>query len=238
MPPTLKEKILDVLFPPRCSSCFREGVFLCEECFRAIPVLPSVQCPICERRIPEGEVCVRCRGLSGMHRFVAASSYDHPIVSQAIHDMKYRFVRDLAFPLGVLLSDAIWRYWKKSMPADCAILALPLAKQRLRWRGFNQSILLAEYIAKKFGCPLLASEGPAAVLKRRKHSKPQILLARAEREKNVQGVFVVRHPEILKRKVILLVDDVMTSGATLFEAAKTLRRAGVKEVWGAVVARG
>jgi len=112
------------------------------------------------------------------------------------------------------------------------IMPVPLHKKRLRWRGFNQSELLAKGIKKYFNLDLRLDE-----LIRTKHKKPQTKLSGRKRKENVKGCFFWKG-DWLDGKNIILVDDVITTGSTLNECAKVLKENGAGEVWGLVVARG
>ncbi len=121
---------------------------------------------------------------------------------------------------------------------DC-IIPVPLHPRRLRWRGFNQSLLLAEHIAEEL-TPLLKIE-VLDILSRARFNQPQMKIKNyQERLQNVKDIFTFRpdtDPSLIKNKSILLVDDIATTGATLEECAKVLKSAGAKKVFAAVVAR-
>lgn len=119
-------------------------------------------------------------------------------------------------------------------PSSSLFTAVPLAPQRLKQRGFNQALLLAEALGK-----LLSISVDANTLVRTRETKPQVECETPkERQENIAGAFAVRENTNLKGKTILLVDDVYTSGATMNECARVLRRAGAHTVWGVAVARG
>lgn len=105
------------------------------------------------------------------------------------------------------------------------IIPVPLHIRRLRWRGFNQSLLLAQAIGQK---EKIAVE--PFLLERTRSTAPQIQLSEKERKSNVQGAFTVSDPERLQGTCVLLVDDVYTSGATVNECARVLRRSGATDV--------
>jgi ComF family protein len=106
------------------------------------------------------------------------------------------------------------------------IVPVPLHKRRLRWRGFNQSLLLAKGISSATGI-----EVDYFTLKRIRHTKPQTRLPLSQRSENVKGAFQVIRPNFVKDRAILLVDDVFTSGATLMECARTLKANGARAVY-------
>jgi len=115
---------------------------------------------------------------------------------------------------------------------DNLVVPVPLSGKRLCWRGFNQAELLARKIAENYGLGLDANN-----LIRIKHKKPQAKLDEVHRQENIKGCFVWRGNN-LNKKNIILIDDVVTTGATLNECAKILKASGAGEVWGLVVAKG
>ena len=113
-----------------------------------------------------------------------------------------------------------------------AIIAVPLHPQRLREREFNQSLLLARYLGRYWNLPVLTG-----ILRRTKLTQPQISLKRRERLKNLRRCFTVATPSAIEGKTLLVVDDVFTTGTTVNECAKTLRKAGAQAVYVQTLAR-
>lgn len=151
------------------------------------------------------------------------------IIKAAVKALKYQFLRNIETELGELidqgLDDEELKGFLKLKPG---VQAMPLFWQRRNWRGFNQAELIAKIVAKKFNLTL------TDCLERIRSTKPQADLKRGERLKNVRGIFRIKQkPE----KAVLVVDDVWTTGATMREAIKTLKKAGVKQVWGLTLAR-
>jgi len=184
---------------------------------------------MCGRPSMYGVVHARCRRSWGMDGVVGVLEYKG-LAKNVIGKIKYRGVRDMYATLvealvslgefSVLANDEWW------------VVAVPLHKRRLRWRGFNQAELLAERLAGYFGW-----EYGKGWLVRTKYTKPQVNLVRKERLVNVKGAFDLSgEAGRLKGKNVLLVDDVWTTGATMRECGKVLKRAGAKKVWGLVVA--
>jgi ComF family protein len=124
-----------------------------------------------------------------------------------------------------------WRTRPELAPAE-VILPVPLHFLRRQWRGYNQSALLATFFGKSVGLPVV--EG---VLSRRRWGRSQTRLSREERKKNVEKAFVVRRPEGVKGRRVLLIDDVCTTGATLDACAQVVRAAGARWVAAFTVAR-
>jgi ComF family protein len=144
--------------------------------------------------------------------------------------LKYSEKTHLARPLGLLLS-SFAKAWLQGQ-GSLLVMPVPLHPKRLRERGFNQSLLLAGEVASALGADLDFSS-----LKRIKYTQPQTGLGSDERKKNVRGAFGVSDRQAVRRRAVLLVDDVATTGSTLNECARTLKRAGAGEVLCLVLAR-
>jgi competence protein ComFC len=127
------------------------------------------------------------------------------------------------------LSLALVQCLGQQLPLNCGeydlVIPVPLHRRRLRWRGFNQAALLASAITKQTGCEL-----DLVTLARVRDTPPQTRQQGAQRRQNVRGAFAVRRPDRIVNRSLLLVDDVMTTGATLDECAHTLLRAGARKV--------
>lgn len=227
--------ILDILFPIRCISCKKEGAWLCEICQTNIKTRDEHFCPICEKMItPDGRTCLACKKKNTLDGLIVASSYAQFSIANAVHLFKYRFVDDLHVPLGNLLANVLR---KTEIPLPNMIISVPLHKRRLRWRGFNQSTLLAKHLASH-----LLSQNTISfdenVLIRNRYTSPQMEINNYDsRKTNIAGAFSLSPRADIKHKTILLVDDIATTGSTLFECARILKNAGAKEVFAIVIAR-
>ncbi len=231
--------ILDTLFPKNCLGCGKEGNWLCPSCFSETQLLDFQLCPYCEKNITRGGVpCPECKNLKkiSLDCLIVAVPYDNPAVKKLVHYLKYRFVSDASVPLSELMVRSLVRN-------DCLIpdlvIPVPLHKRRLRWRGFNQSQVLAENISESLA-PHLKIE-VIDILRRKKYNKSQMEINNyGKRLENVRGIFSFNDQfknNYLEKKVVLLVDDIATTGATLEECAKILKENGAKKVFAAVVAR-
>ena len=198
-------KILAVLFPQKCLGCKKENEILCPACLEKInrPDTPY---------------------LNGVH---IAANYQDTVVKKALWLLKYHGVKQLAKPLAELIRE---RIWKKLETENWLVVPVPLSKNKLRHRGYNQ----AEMIAGE-----LSGNVRADILFKKFHTKSQVEVKnKEERLANIIGSFEVRNPETIRGKKIILIDDVLTTGATMREAKKVLKQAGAKKVVGVVVARG
>ena len=156
------------------------------------------------------------------------------VVRKGIHAFKYRFASDLADEFVSQTDNQILSGFKEPL-----LIPIPLHKKREKWRGFNQSSLIANKLAKKFG--IICAEN---ILIRTENTTPQAQLGKEERLQNIRGKFAV-NDEVLRiilcevegsQPTFVLVDDVWTTGSTMQEAAKVLKKAGVQEVWGFTLA--
>jgi len=229
--------ILDTLFPISCVSCDYDGIWLCEKCFQKIKLLSFQLCPRCEKIItPNGQLCSLCKKqLFFLDALIVATRYKEGSVSKLVHLFKYNFIEDLQNPLGKLLTQA---FSASELVVPNFIVPVPLHKRRLRQRGFNQSKLLADYIGQNLtpGYTIPVNEN---FLRRTRYTPSQMNIKNYFRRKeNMRNVFSAEGgPSCLKNKNVLLVDDVATTGATLFECARILKQNGAKKVFGVVVAR-
>lgn len=157
------------------------------------------------------------------------SDPSHPL-RQVIHRFKYGRQAFLGKPLGRLMARAC-PPWGRGSGTDL-IIPVPLHPRRLRWRGFNQSVLLGREVARAWGIPI-----DPFVLTRNTETAPQSTLSLKERAPNVRGAFAIAPGRAVVRMHILLVDDIYTSGATLHECTRVLLRAGAREVRALTLAR-
>lgn len=231
-----KKFVLDLLFPLSCAGCGREGAYLCDPCAIAIPMYASA-CFVCKKLvpahgdIPAGRTCTPCRKKSPIYASFAPFSYDTAAIKTLIHDLKYRRMRGNAEILGALLYRAI-AYHGILLSRDSLIIPIPLYKSRVRTRGFNQSLLIADILGAKLGIGVRAD-----LLKKIKNTRAQMKLPREERLKNVAGAFAMSNIAAIRNRTIILLDDVKTTGATLESAARVLRSAGAKRIWALTIAR-
>jgi len=209
--------------------------FICANCSGTYMAVESPICSTCgavfESREGDDRDCGEC--LNAPKRFKIARSagvYDKVLMA-AIHCLKYKEKIQLARPLGVLLFMAFRRYWNKENVN--LIVPVPLHKRKFRSRGFNTSFLFVRewaFITKALNGSLSVVPVAEDMLIRKRWTEPQTGLGRKERLQNIKNAFDVRDSSKIKRKKILLVDDVYTTGATVNECAKVLMRAGAASV--------
>lgn len=236
-PSRLYELALDAVFPPRCTLCRRFGARLwCDACAQTFSPITSPMCLCCgtpfDSNTRSANLCADCRS----NRYHGAPPFDalrscarfEGALREAIHRFKYQGQSGRAAPLAELLFD-YWQADDKLAAHEFALLCpVPLHPLRQWRRGYNQSALLAAKLSAQSGVP------HAALLRRVRSTPPQIGLKEKERLANVKGAFAVDIKTLEKlnpsRGPVLLIDDVCTTGATLAECARVLKKAGVKEV--------
>ena len=230
----------ELLFPRACVGCNRDGSFLCDACRNALPRKERHDCPFCRRvDTPYGVTCLSCAKRHALDGIFAAMPFQgNPTVEDAIHVLKYEFVTELAYPLGILLVDSVSA---TDLPIPDALIPVPLHPWRFRFRGFNQASLIAGILASELtpGLPIPLRED---ILRRTRFTLSQARSKSAkERRENLSGAFALYEGkdlrEEIKGKTFWLIDDVATTGTTLEECARILKKHGAKKVFGIVLAR-
>lgn len=228
-------KILELVFPSKCLSCDAlteksAGDFssCCLECFGRIRLNRTFFCGLCRARLPEGKrICHQ--GFP----FVlgAAGEYADETLRALILGFKFKRVKEASEPLSRLVAsylELLPKPWR-----EFTFVPIPLNRQREKERGFNQSEIMARTIAKSLGCGVEAGN-----LIRVKNTKPQSETGSyRERSQNIEAAFkLLKSREIRGRKIVVL-DDVITSGATLTEAVRLLKTSHPKEILAITVAK-
>ena len=239
------EWFVDWLFPPRCRACGgrihgRDAETFCVSCWSEIRLVSHPLCRHCGRPFPDASgddhLCGGC--LARPPRFALARSWacyprddssEHPL-RHVVQKFKYGRKVSLGKPLGRLMARGCEEFLSQ-VDIDL-IIPVPLHPKRLRWRGFNQAVLLARPVSRLTQVPL-----DPFVLYRSRETPPQTQLAEDERRANVRGAFRLHPEKPIEDKSLLLVDDVYTSGATVNECARVLAQGGAKQVYVLTFAR-
>ncbi len=239
-----------VLFPSDCRICGTPLVKIsrlpvCQECLDAMLPIAGGVCAICGERLfssyavadSDGQPrCGLCRRIEpAFARAAAYGSYESGL-RELIHLLKYGGMRPAANVLGRMLAEAIASLDPDLPPDSVAVVPVPLHCTKLRQRGFNQAELIARAALK------IRPQGDrlrlcAGALERKCETASQIGLTSHQRRENLRGAFEVAQPDSVRGREVLVVDDVFTTGATVSECARVLRRAGAAKVWVATVAR-
>lgn len=233
------ERILDLLWPRRCGVCERPvdrpGRHLCSDCLNRIPFIPTDGCcRVCGRAVegqPHEYLCDDCKGANAPFFDRAASAVRFEAEARDLL-LGYKFNRRLWYRdefTDWLEGAARARF---DVTAVDLVLPMPITLFHRLDRGYNQSAYLASLLAKRFDRPYAAN-----VLVRTGHPKRQSELDEDARRENAKNTFAVRHPEKVRGRTVLVVDDIMTTGATLSECARELKSAGAWRIWCLTVAR-
>ncbi len=237
--------LADIIYPPRCTICSRflwkgplvketGSLSFCPACMADFRTIASPLCPICGQPFPsevkEDHICEDCLRKRPFYEAAWAPYRYEGAILKAIHRLKYGSKGFLADALGPLLARFTEKRFDRSGPV--LIMPVPLHPKRIRERGFNQSLLLARHVARRLQLDL-----DFLSLRRVRYTPPQTGLAKKERQKNVRKAFQLKHQEAVKGKTILLVDDVVTTGNTLNECARVLKKGGAVKVFGVSLAR-
>ncbi|MBW1784217.1 MAG: ComF family protein [Deltaproteobacteria bacterium] len=241
----LLKQLADILYPPRCAVCsaflwkgplVKEtgSPWFCAACIADFRSIASPVCPVCGQPFPsevkEDHLCEDCLRKSPFYEAAWAPYRYEGAILEAIHRLKYGSKGFLADAIGPLL--ARFTGERFDMSGSVLIMPVPLHPRRIRERGFNQSLLLARHVARRLQLDL-----DFLSLRRVRYTLPQTRLAKKERQQNVRGAFQLKNLGSVRGKTILLVDDVVTTGNTLNECARILKKGGAVKVFGVSLAR-
>ncbi len=229
--------LLNFVYPPRCAACGRRfgleaGYRVCARCLARTELLHEPLCVVCGGPLDPGAagetLCARCTEAKpafararSIARYRSSAEDDRRSLPALIRRHKYGLDQSLDKALAEVLGPVL-----PYSAADLdVVVPVPLHRRRLWWRGFNQAALLASSVALMLGRPLVIG-----VLVRSKATAPQTSKDHDQRRRNVSRAFAVRRPDRIKEQRVLVVDDVMTTGATVDECARVLLRAGARRV--------
>lgn len=237
-------QVLDLFFPQKCASCAKPGEPLCAACQRVL-FKPGGQCLICGFRNGTGKICSPCTWKSGfqveaelpqnLKQVLWAGRYDGAL-KDAVWELKYKRRKTLAGPLAEMLFQKFSEIFPDFRNEEFFVIPIPLHKNKLRQRGFNQAELLAREFSRLSKIQLLAN----LLLKVKETSAQVDVQNREARIKNLEGAFSATENALIftKYKTIILIDDISTTGATLLHASRALASAGAQKIIGLVVAHG
>ena len=233
----IKTQVLDLLFPIRCLACGAENPkFICANCSETLEILPAQFCIACHKMSIGGLTHPRCQTAFGADGLISIYDYHDKKIANLLIKGKYFFLPQIYEELGILIAEKIKAEFPhllnlKSEISNLQLCPIPLHWMRQNWRGFNQANILCNKLGAELNLEL------NDVLVRKKFTKTQKDLKKAERVKNVEQAFGLKPGVEVRGKNFILVDDVTTTGLTLQEAAKVLKRNGAKSVWCLTVAR-
>lgn len=236
----LMEDIWAILYPPdnRCIFCCSADQKLiypyqiCQRCWGSLPFIRPPQCDICGKPLQDEKQLI-CRDCVEHGRFFtkARAVFEYmPSVHEVIYRYKYKGQQELSRSLGLLMA---YVFESIHWPAMDAIIPVPLHPAKLKQRGYNQSALLARQMGGSLGLPVLDN-----ALRRCRDTKAQVTLDRQQRYANMVGAFIAEAPSLIEGKMLLLIDDILTTGATADACAKALMDAGAGAVYVFTLATG
>lgn len=231
----VKTFVLDTIFPIRCLVCEKEGSFICTDCLALLARLDYQHCIICQKPSISGFTHPGCLTPHTADGLISVLNYRDENVAEIVIKGKYHFLPGTFEVLGNLLAKKIEADYSFLFNHDNnqkpILIPLPLHPRRKRWRGFNQAEILCHTLSKELNLGMLDA------LTRNKVTKTQKDLKKDQRIKNVANAFSLKKDADVHNQNLILVDDVTTTGSTLLEAAKVLKRNGAKSVWCLTIAR-
>lgn len=226
--------LLDILFPKYCLSCGAVKKYICQVCSEKLEYIEKNSCLKCNRIHNHGLFHENCKEKLGLDGYLSILYYN-PTAKSIIKNIKYRLVKDACreffslFPIEILQK---YSEFKKEFP-NCVIEPVPLHRSRQAMRGFNQAYVIAEFFQELLQFPI------SSTLKRVKKTMPQAQTNnKIERMRNMKNSFIVKKGEDVRGKDIILIDDVITTGNTIKEATKVLKKAGARYVFAFSIAHG
>jgi competence protein ComFC len=225
--------LLDFLFPKYCVNCRKVGDYVCANCFTFISFDFAMICLVCNKNSIDGLTHPGCKSKYSIDGAFSAISYKG-VVKKLIYNFKYKpYLSDLKNSLVELFYESIIQQeiFQKAYKFLPILVSIPLYPSRLRKRGYNHAKLLADGLSKKLGLKQVE------ILVRARETKSQFGLNLKERKENLRDAFALDSKSKVKNANIFLVDDILTTGSTMFEAARILKKNGAKKVWGLTLAR-
>lgn len=234
----MTNRFLDAVFPPNCAVCGRDGVWFCEECLSLVELVKRDPCSRCGSLKLEHD-CAHAGVIHELLQGLAAVGYYHdPRLRKLLHALKYQYATCLLPSVGDLLrryKNMRSQSWPWAGESALALQAVVGAPKRIRTRGFDQAEQIRDLVKRELipWAEIISLLGRSFSVEAQADLEPGPL-----RQANVCGVFKCVAPSSDVPEVVVLVDDVFTTGSTMFEAARVLRSAGVKRVYGLVLAIG
>lgn len=218
--------LLDLVFPKTCLGCGKAGKYICQECISSTSFAQPV-CPYCKHSSIDGSTHSLCQREFGLDGLSTIWMYEG-VLRKAILALKYKYATEIGKEISEYASSSLT---VKSLPRVYNLTPIPIYWHKQNTRGFNQSIEVGGNIAENLRLNFIPD-----LLIKTVSTKPQAGLSGRERITNINKTFILNSKHKAPDSVLIF-DDVFTTGSTLFEAAKVLKRGGVKKVWGLTIAR-
>jgi len=227
-----KEVLINLFFPKFCFGCFKEGEYLCSDCLKKISK-EELSCPICRRVNFKGIFCPSHQRYSKLEGLLFYSNFSE-LPQKLVYGLKYEGLKDIGKLMANLMSERLKEHFLFQDKDRIILCPLPLYWLKKLKRGFNQAEVLTRNIGQNLNLEILN------LLLRIKNTQSQTQLEKIERQKNVANAFFLSqkiNPDQIRDKIIILIDDVYTTGYTLNAAAKELKKLKPKSIWGLVFAK-
>ena len=224
---SLAWKFVDFIYPPQCIQCRKIGYRICPTCWQQRIYFSEEICDICGSPLRKNSRCEKCVTTSQSPDKIRSLGPYRGILRNYILAMKFK--RDLGLP-ELILPDLVALMERSNFSFDY-LIPVPLSKKRLKQRGYNQVAVWGVPLGKMIGSPLNTT-----ILTQNKETTSQVSLSADERWKNIHGAFSVNTDQIRGKNIVIL-DDVITTGATLNECARVLRKAGARKIFALTIAR-
>lgn len=221
--------IEDTLFPLHCLRCQKEGAYICNRCKQTVPPISLQSCPFCSVPTAYGMTCWSDRHKNYLDGLTVRGDYHDWFWHNIIRAWKFGGAREIDVFICQELTTVL-----PELPHGLyspLVIPVPLTKRRNRFRGFNQAEVLATRVAEVIEGDLCHE------VIRIRETRPQPGLGKISRQKNIKGAFSVTNPQSVRDKDCIVVDDLLTTGATMNEIARILKTAGAKKVWGVSLLR-
>lgn len=221
--------LVDILYPKNCLECRRKAFYLCPNCVREVTLVKQT-CVECEKPSVDGFTHVKCMRAWGLNGAISIWVYEK-IIREAILKLKYKFAYEIADELAAYIVNYL-KTKIHALPSKAFLVPVPLHKKRERWRGFNQAQEVGATIAKNMDWDFISD-----LVIRKFHTTPQVELRGKQRKMNLKNIFALNGSKKLNGASFVVFDDVMTTGTTLKEVGKVLKRGGAGSVWGLTISR-
>jgi len=217
------EKLLNLLFPSKCLICKTGWGLICQDCLNETPLSENQICLVCGRPSENGVTHVKCVKETSPKQFISFFEYEDSVRKcirlSKYHRKYFSLIKDLA---KHAFREAVWL--DNQMYKNYIVVPIPLSKEKLKLRGFNQAEKLAELVAKSLNLKM-----NTRFLKRVRNTKTQYQMTRIERFENLKNAFEA-DAKMIENRNILLVDDICTTGATFLSASEELSKAGAENI--------
>lgn len=226
--------ILDIFFPKYCVNCKKIGDYLCSDCFSRLSFDTKNICLSCGNPSFDGLTHPRCKKKNSIEGSFTGVVFNS-VSKKLIYQFKYKpYLSSLSSFMTDLLYESLIQNeeFEKILRLQVLFVPIPLSSKKFRKRGYNQAEMLAKGLSRKLSFPVLNC------FVRVKETKSQVGLNKKERKENISGAFeVVNNKSSIRNRNIVLVDDVLTTGATMSEACSVLKKAGAGKIWAVAFAK-